>query len=327
MTMKNKPTNKDWFLIVARFMHRKMPWLFMPVTSLYHQWLPDKVTVKIGYYWQLMRADRPIGTFLLMWPTLWALWLANNGAPSLSLITIFLLGTFLMRSAGCVINDYADRNIDGHVSRTKQRPLAQKKISEKEALLLFASLVVMAFFLVLLLNSFTVMLSVGALAIASVYPFMKRYTYFPQVILGAAFAWSIPMAYAASNNSIPAEAWLLYVSVLMWVLAYDTFYGMVDRKDDIKLGVKSTAILFGEADLAIIAVIQFFFMFGLLLLGLRYELHWPYYLGWFIAAGLMGYQFWITRKRKPEQCFKAFLNNNYVGMAIFTGIVGSFLIK
>ncbi|MCO7224531.1 4-hydroxybenzoate octaprenyltransferase [Pleionea sp. CnH1-48] len=270
-----------------------------------------------------MRMDRPIGTYLLLWPTLWALWLASAGFPEAKLLIIFACGVFLMRSAGCVINDYADRNIDAHVKRTENRPLARRDISEKEALILFVVLVSIAFVLVLFLNPFTIYLSFAAVALAATYPFMKRYTYFPQVVLGAAFAWSIPMAFAAVNQEIAAEAWLLYIATLLWVLAYDTLYGMVDRKYDLKIGVKSTAILFGDADLAITAIIQAFFLFGMLLIGHRFEMGWPYYLGWGVATGLIAYQFWIARKRKPEQCFKAFLNNNYVGMALFIGIAFS----
>ncbi len=319
--MNNKKV--DPVKTIANKIYRSAPWLLVPVSELYYQWIPEPWASRLVHFGLLMRINKPIGTFLLLWPTLWALWLASGGPPDLSLLLIFTAGTFVMRSAGCVINDWADRHFDGQVSRTQSRPLAQKKVTEKEVLSLFAVLVLVAFGLVLLLNNFTIALSIGALLIASAYPFMKRYTYFPQVVLGAAFAWSIPMAYAAVNNTVDAEAWLLYISTLMWVLAYDTFYGMVDRKDDLKIGIKSTAILFGEADLPIIAVIQSFFMFGMLLLGARYDLSWPYYFSWFVSVALIGYQLWITRKRKPDQCFKAFLNNNYVGMVLFLGILGS----
>lgn len=324
--IKKTKVQPDLFTRITRWLHVNAPWLFKDVKSLYFEWLPPTAAERIIQYGLLMRVHRPIGTWLLLWPTLWALWLSSNGAPPLSILIIFVIGTFLMRSAGCVINDYADRNFDGYVKRTQDRPLAQGKVKEKEALILFCGLVLSAFLLVLLLNPFTVLLSVGALLIASVYPFMKRYTYFPQLVLGAAFAWAIPMAYAAVKNTIDIEAWVLYISTLMWVLAYDTFYGMVDRKYDIKIGVKSTAILFGEADLSIIGIIQSFFMLGMLLVASRYELNWPFYLSWFIAAGLIGYQFWIARKRKPEACFAAFLNNNYVGMVLFLGIAISYLV-
>ena len=297
------------------------PWLFVPVSSYYQQWIKPQDRQKIALYARLMRLDKPIGTYLLLWPTLWALWLATQGAPSLFHLVIFSLGVFLMRSAGCVINDYADRDFDGKVKRTQARPLATKAISDKEALILFAALSFSAFCLVLTLNALTIYLSFGALAIAICYPFMKRYTYFPQVVLGAAFAWSIPMGFAATTHQVPSDAWLLYLCTLLWVLAYDTFYGMVDRKDDIKVGIKSTAILFGEADLAITGFIQSLFMFGMLLVGSRFELGAYYYISWVIAAALIGYQFWLARKRKPEQCFKAFLNNNYVGMVLFLGMV------
>ncbi len=322
----NTQMRPDRFTRFSRWLHRNAPWLFKDIRTLYFEWLPTKVAERIIQYGLLMRVHRPIGTWLLLWPTLWALWLSSHGAPPLSVLIIFVVGTFLMRSAGCVINDYADRNFDSHVKRTQDRPLAQGKVKEREALTLFCGLVLLAFLLVLLLNPFTVMLSVGALIIASVYPFMKRYTYFPQLVLGAAFAWSIPMAYAAVKSTIDIEAWVLYISTLMWVLAYDTFYGMVDRKYDIKIGVKSTAILFGEADLSIIGIIQSFFMLGMLLVASRYELNWPFYVAWFIAAGFIGYQFWIARKRKPEQCFAAFLNNNYVGMVLFLGIAISYIV-
>ncbi|NVJ61591.1 MAG: 4-hydroxybenzoate octaprenyltransferase [Gammaproteobacteria bacterium] len=321
-----KKTNAqlDLWTRIARWCYRKAPLLFTKVPDIYRDKVPAHVRRPLNAYGQLMRIDRPIGVYLLLWPTLWALLLASDGAPNLSLIVIFTLGTFLMRSAGCVINDIADRNFDGKVKRTKNRPLARGTASVQEALGLFIALSLCAFALVLTLNLFTVALSFGAILIASIYPFMKRHTYFPQVILGAAFAWSIPMAYGAVEGEVPIEAWLMYLSTLMWVLAYDTFYGMVDRKDDLKLGIKSTAILFGDADLPIIAVIQTFFIFGMLLLGVRLELTWPYYVGLLCAVCLMAYQFWITRKRNPEQCFKAFLNNNYVGLIILLGMIGHY---
>ncbi|MCW8877508.1 MAG: 4-hydroxybenzoate octaprenyltransferase [Kangiellaceae bacterium] len=272
-------------------------------------------------YSLLMRVDRPIGTLLLLWPTLWALWLANEQIPPISLIVIFSVGVFLTRSAGCVINDYADRNFDGKVERTKARPLAVGKVSEKEALILFIVLSLLAFSLVLMLNLYSVLLSIVAIGIATIYPFMKRVTYFPQVVLGAAFSMSIPMAFAASINEVPAAAWLLYVANLLWVLAYDTLYGMVDKKDDLKVGIKSTAILFGEADLQIITIIQSFFLFGMLLVGARFDLGLFYYLGVMIAAGLIAWQIYYCRTRKRENCFTAFLNNNWVGAAIFCGIL------
>jgi len=276
---------------------------------------------RFAQYAFLMRVDKPIGILLLLWPTLWALWLAAEGMPDWKLIIIFSLGVFLTRSAGCVINDFADRNFDGKVERTKSRPLATGRVTEKEALLLFIVLALLAFGLVLLLNTLSIFLSVIAIAIATAYPFMKRVTYFPQVVLGAAFSMAIPMAFAATNNDIPQSAWLLYVANLLWVLAYDTLYGMVDKKDDLKVGIKSTAILFGEADLQIIAIIQGFFLFGMLLVGARFELNFWYYLGLALAAGLIAWQLWFCQKREREKCFKAFLNNNWVGASIFCGIL------
>ncbi len=317
----------NWIFSLHTTIKTKIPWLLWPVKDVYEKYISISVRAKLSIYFRLIRADKPIGTYLLLWPTLWALWLANNGAPPLYLLVVFTVGTFLMRSAGCVINDFADRDFDGQVKRTKARPLALKQISSREALSVFAVLIALSFFVVLFLNTYAILLSFVAVAIAAIYPFMKRYTYFPQIVLGAAFAWSIPMAFAASSNKIPAEAWLLYIATLMWVLAYDTFYGMVDRKDDIKIGIKSTAILFGESDLSIIAIIQSLFMLGMLLVGSRYDLAWPFYFSWFIALGLIGYQFWIARKRKPEQCFKAFLNNNYVGMILFLGLVVSYAVR
>lgn len=276
---------------------------------------------RLKQYLLLMRIDRPIGTLLLLWPTLWALWLASENTPDTSLILIFVSGVFLTRSAGCVINDYADRNFDGQVERTKKRPLATGQVSEKEALAVFLILSFLAFILVLLLNKLSIVLSFIAIAIATIYPFMKRVTYFPQVVLGAAFSMSIPMAFAATNNEISSAAWLLYISNLLWVLAYDSLYGMVDKKDDLKVGIKSTAILFGEADLQIIATIQGFFIFGMLLVGLRFELNFWYYMGLLSAILLIVWQLYSCRKREPDKCFAAFLNNNWVGASIFCGIL------
>jgi len=289
-------------------------------TALRAFWSPAR-REKLLQYSRLMRMERPIGTLLLLWPTLWALWLANETVPPVHLLVVFILGVFLTRSAGCVINDYADRHFDGHVERTRHRPLAAGKISEKEALGLFLLLSVLAFALVLTLNLYAIGLSVVAIVIATVYPFMKRFTYFPQAVLGAAFSMSIPMAFAASNNAVPETAWLLYVANLLWVLAYDTLYGMVDKKDDLKIGIKSTAILFGEADLQIIAIIDGFFVFGMLLVGVRFDLNFWYYLGLVVACGLLGWQLYSCRKRQPKRCFSAFLNNNWVGASIFCGIL------
>ncbi len=276
---------------------------------------------RLSQYALLMRIDKPIGSLLLLWPTFWALWLASGGFPEFHLILIFCGGVFLMRSAGCVINDYADRNIDGQVTRTKERPLAVHKVTEKEALLLFVVLALAAFGLVLLLNTLSIILSFAALAIATVYPFMKRVTYFPQVVLGMAFSMAIPMAFAAVQDEIPMTAWLLYITNLLWVLAYDTLYAMVDKKDDLKIGIKSTAIFFGEADLQITAMIQGMFLFGMILLGGQFDLNGYYYLSLVIASLLIAWQIYSCRRRDPQRCFRAFLNNNWVGFVIFCGIL------
>lgn len=273
------------------------------------------------HYLALMRVDRPIGTYLVLWPTLWALFLAAEGWPDWQLLVIFSLGTFLMRSAGCVINDYADRKVDAHVARTRERPFATGSVTEKEALVLFALLCLSAFALVVLTNWLTVLLSLGAVALAACYPFMKRYTHLPQVVLGAAFAWSIPMAFAAQRGELPSTLWLIYIAVLLWTVAYDTFYAMVDRDDDLKIGVKSTAILFGDDDRAITAMLQATVILIMVLVGKQFALSFIYYASLMAAAGLFFYQQQLIRDRRKEDCFKAFLNNHYVGMVICLGIV------
>ena len=270
---------------------------------------------------QLTRLNRPIGILLLLWPTLWALWVAAEGFPKPHLAAIFILGTVLMRTAGCIINDYADRNLDGHVERTKNRPLVTGEISSKEALILALVITILAFVLVLFTNPFTITLSIGAIALAAAYPFMKRYTYLPQIVLGAAFAWSIPMAFAAQINELSNATWLLYASTLLWIVAYDTQYAMVDRDDDIKIGIKSTAILFGDADKIIIGLLQGATLLTLLLLGHQLQLSFWFYLGLLAAGGLFIYQQYLIKDRDKEQCFNAFLNNNWVGIVIFLGFV------
>ncbi|MEQ3695445.1 MAG: 4-hydroxybenzoate octaprenyltransferase [Pseudomonadales bacterium] len=276
-------------------------------------------------YYQLMRIDRPIGTLLLLWPTYMALFLAAGGFPSWKNLAIFTLGVFLMRSAGCVINDYADRNVDGHVARTSQRPLASGAIKASSALKLFAALIAMAFIVVLLTNQFTVLLSVGALLLASAYPFMKRYTHLPQVVLGAAFAWAVPMAFAAELNTVPPEAWLLYAIVVLWAVIYDTFYAMADYEDDLKIGVKSTAVLFGPLAPVIILAMQVGMIAMLLLLAHRFELGAFFTAAIVIAAGLFGYQQLLVRGDSPKP-FEAFLNNHWVGLVLFVGIVLALLL-
>ena len=270
---------------------------------------------------QLMRLDRPIGTYLLLWPTLWALWIAGEGSPSVKNVVIFVLGVVLMRAAGCVINDFADRNLDGHVSRTKGRPMATGKITSREAWLLFALLIALSFVLVLFTNSTTIWLSFGALGVAALYPFMKRYTYYPQVVLGAAFSWGMLMAFTAERGVLPPEAWLLFVANVVWTVAYDTYYAMADREDDLKIGIKSTAILFGEADRVIIATLQGITLLCLILAGERFELGQWFHLGLTVAACCFAWEFVKTRSRKPQVCFKAFLHNHWAGLAILAGII------
>ena len=274
---------------------------------------------------QLMRLDRPVGTLLLLWPTLWAVWIAGNGSPSVRTVIVFTLGVIVMRAAGCVINDFADRNIDGHVKRTEARPLATGALSGKQALMLFCGLAAVAFVLVLFLNTFTILLSFGGLALAVLYPFMKRYTHLPQVVLGAAFSWAIPMAFAAETNSLPAIAWLLYTANLLWTVAYDTEYAMVDREDDLKIGVKSTAILFGEMDRLMIGALQWMALFALWLLGRQLGFGGFWLVGLVVAAGLFVYQHWLMRERSRDGCFKAFLNNQWVGLAILLGLLANYL--
>ena len=273
---------------------------------------------------QLMRLDKPIGILLLLWPTLWSLWLAAEGVPSLKNLMIFTLGCLLMRSAGCVINDYADRDVDLHVKRTHKRPITAGRIPPAHALLLFGVLCLLALGLVLLTNALTIKLAIGAVALTVLYPYCKRHTHLPQIVLGAAFAWSIPMAWAAEKGAITAPVWLVYCSAVLWTLVYDTFYAMVDRDDDLKIGIRSTAILFGEADRAITGVLQGLVILGLLLVGQKFHLHWPYFLGLAVAAALFGWQQYLIREREPAACFRAFLHNHWVGMVIFAGIAGSY---
>ncbi|MBO9495343.1 4-hydroxybenzoate octaprenyltransferase [Thalassotalea sp. G20_0] len=272
---------------------------------------------------QLARLDRPIGIYLLLWPTLWALWLAAEGIPSVGNLVVFILGVVLTRSAGCVVNDYADRHFDGHVKRTRQRPLVTGKITPKEALIYAASLFFVAFLLVLTTNALTIYLSFAALLLASAYPFAKRHTYLPQVVLGAAFGWSIPMAFAAEADTLTTQTWLLFIANLLWTVAYDTQYAMVDRDDDLQIGIKSTAILFGEMDNLIIACFQTFTLIALVMLGLQLELAWPFYASLVAAAAGFTHQQWLTRNREREPCFKAFLSNHWVGSAIFLGLACS----
>ncbi len=280
-----------------------------------------EIKTKLGYYSELIRFERPIGTYLLLWPTLWGLWFAAQGIPELKLLVIFSIGVFLMRSAGCAINDYADRDFDKHVSRTKDRPLTSGKITDKEALGVFVAILLLAFILVLQLNLNTIIFSLFAVVLAATYPYMKRYHHFPQVHLGAAFAWAIPMAFVAVNNTWPpAEAWLLFFASLSLTTAYDTQYGMVDIEDDLQRGMKSTAILFGKYDTFIIGILQLITLILITIVGIITERGIPFYFAIFAAAALIYHQQNLIRNREPAKCMQAFLNNNYFGMLIFIGI-------
>ncbi len=276
---------------------------------------------RLTQYFYLTRLHKPIGIYLLLWPTAWALWLAGAGRPDMGIVLIFVLGVVLMRSAGCVINDYADRHFDGRVERTRERPLATGKVSPKEALWLFAVLCLAAFALVLLLNALTIGLSFAALLLATAYPFMKRYTHFPQVFLGAAFSWAIPMAFAAQTGAVPLLAWWLFGTALLWTVAYDTQYAMVDRADDMKIGIKSTAIWFGVADRWAIGALQAAVLLSLWGIGWRLGFGLSYHLGLLVAAGLALYQYYLIKDREPARCFQAFLNNHWLGLAVFVGLL------
>lgn len=280
---------------------------------------------KLNAYFRLMRLDKPIGILLLLWPTLWALWLASNGWPDNRLLFIFIVGTVLMRSAGCVMNDVADRHFDGHVARTDKRPLVAGEVSVKEALLLATLLSLVAFGLVLTLNALTIALSFAALFLAASYPFTKRFFALPQAYLGIAFGFGIPMAFAAVQGWVPQQAWLMLVANIAWSLAYDTEYAMVDRPDDLKIGIRSSAITFGKYD---VALIMFFYALMLALMayvGALMQLAWIYYVGLVLAGLLILYHFILIKNREPARCFKAFLHNNWVGAAIFAGIFINFL--
>ncbi|EGY29978.1 4-hydroxybenzoate polyprenyl transferase [Candidatus Regiella insecticola 5.15] len=276
-------------------------------------------------YCHVMRLDKPIGSLLLLWPTLWALWLAQRGMPDITILMVFVLGVFLMRAAGCVINDYADRDIDGHVKRTVNRPLVSGAISAYESKILFVVLLLFAFALVLTLNRMTIGLSLVALALAWIYPFMKRITHLPQVVLGVAFGWSIPMGFSAVSSSLPLVCWLLLLANICWTIAYDTQYAMVDRDDDLKIGVKSTAILFGQYDKLVIGALQLVTLLLMITVGYLMQLDNVFYYSILIAGALFLYQQKIIANREPNGCFRAFLNNNYVGLILFLGILFSYI--
>ncbi|CAI0779178.1 MULTISPECIES: 4-hydroxybenzoate octaprenyltransferase [Serratia] len=275
-------------------------------------------------YSHLMRINKPIGTLLLLWPTLWALWLAGKGVPSLSILAVFVVGVFLMRAAGCVVNDYADRAVDGHVKRTAARPMPSGRVSEKEAKVLFVVLVLVSFGLVLTLNAMTIWLSLAALALAWTYPFMKRVTHLPQFVLGAAFGWGIPMAYAAVSESLPLSCWLLLLANICWTVAYDTLYAMVDRDDDLKIGIKSTAILFGRYDKLIVGLLQFATLLLMLWVGYLTQMSGAFYWSLLLAGALFIHQQKQIATRERDACFKAFMDNNYVGLVLFIGIALSY---
>ena len=280
---------------------------------------------RLKLYAQLMRLDKPIGILLLLWPMLWGLWFAAKGMPDWHILVIFVLGTILMRSAGCVINDFADRNIDPHVERTKNRPMAAGKVESKEAVLLAASLSLCAFLLILPLNQFTILLSVPALFLAGTYPFTKRFFAMPQAYLGIAFSFGIPMAFAAQTNSLPSLSWVLMLANLFWVIAYDTAYAIVDKPDDLKIGIKTSAITLGRFDVLGVMLCHGMFIAIMLVIGFLQGMGVVYYAGLAVATVLIAYQFTLIRNRERALCFKAFLHNNWVGMAVFLGIAFDFL--
>jgi 4-hydroxybenzoate polyprenyltransferase len=283
--------------------------------------LPRDAVRQIRNYSKLMRVDKPIGIYLLLWPVLWSLWLAGAGHPDQGLFVVFLLGVFVMRSAGCVLNDYADRKIDPYVERTRDRPLASGAVTPTEALILFVALGLIAIGLASMLNRPAQILAFVAAGLTIIYPFIKRFISIPQFVLGAAFGWAVPMVFAAQTGGTPQLAWLVFGVALVWAVIYDTFYAMIDREDDLKVGVKSTAILFGDVDLFVIAGLQLVMLVGLVLVGLLADLGFWFYAAVVISAGLMTYHLWLARDRKPAGCFAAFMHNHLIGLVIFVGIV------
>lgn len=284
-----------------------------------------EIKARLDLYEKLMRLDKPIGILLLLWPTLWALWLSADGRPDWWVVLVFILGTVLMRSAGCVINDYADRDFDRHVERTRERPLTAGRVSTREALALFAFLSLLAFALVLVLGiPLVIWLSVPAVFLAASYPFTKRFFAIPQAYLGIAFGFGIPMAYAAHQGAVPAEAWWLLLANIFWAVAYDTEYAMVDREDDLRIGIKTSAITFGRFDVAAVMLCYAVTLLLLAWIGSRLALAWPYYFGLAVAAGIMLRHYVWIRGRDRAACFRAFLHNNYVGMVVFAGVLGAY---
>ena len=304
--------------------HKNRLWKSVIRRDLLINWWDMRARGKLALYADLIRLDKPVGWLLLLWPTLWALWIASKGVPTLHLLAVFVPGVFLTRSAGVVVNDLVDRDFDLYVERTRNRPVTTGSVSKKEACGVIAVLALCAFLLVLTTNLLTVLLSVFAVCLTLLYPFMKRYTYLPQVFLGFAFSWGIPMAFAAATGAVPAIAWLIFAANMLWVLIYDTMYAMVDRDDDLRIGVKSTAILLDDADRVIIGIIQVMFMAALYSIGRQTGLGPAYYAALLVAAALFIYQQYLIYDRKPGRCFKAFLNNNWVGVAIFSGIALSY---
>jgi len=289
-------------------------------TSAFAQFAPEIVS-QLRNYGKLMRVDKPIGIWLLLWPTLWALWLAGEGAPDQGLFAVLVIGVFVMRSAGCVLNDFADRKIDPYVERTRTRPLATGAVAPLEALTLFTALGLIAIGLATMLNKQAQILAVVGAALTIIYPFIKRYMSIPQFVLGLAFGWGVPMAFAAQTGETPELAWLVFGIALVWAIIYDTFYAMVDREDDRKIGVKSTAVLFGEVDLFVIAGLQLVMILGLLFVGFRAELGFWYYLSVACATAMMAWHLWLARDRQAAGCFEAFLKNHQIGLVVFIGIV------
>ena len=280
---------------------------------------------KFKQYLLLIRLNRPIGIFLLLWPTLWGLWIASEGFPNTKILVVFLFGVFLMRSAGCILNDIIDKDFDKFVTRTQNRPLASDKLSSIEAFIVAVSLIFIAFLLVLTTNTLTVQLSFVAIILAGTYPFLKRHTYLPQFFLGLTFGWSIPMAFAATTNSIPKIAWLLLIANILWAVVYDTIYAMIDREDDLKIGIKSTAILFDDADRFIIGLIQSLALIALIIIGQQASLNTIYYFSLIIGGCLFLYQLYLIRNRDPKKCMQAFLNNNWFGLVVFIGLFINYL--
>ena len=322
----SKTFSRKVWTIVTKYYHISRNYLFIisakVILACRTHW--PAVRYRLQQYSFLIRLDRPVGIYLLLWPTLWGLWIAAEGVPDTKVLIVFVLGVILMRSAGCVLNDIADQRFDPHVARTKTRPIASGKISSFEAMLLALGLIAIAFLLVLTMNWLTIQLAFVAVLLAGIYPFMKRYTYLPQFFLGLAFGWAIPMAFAAQTGSVPQIAWLLLIANILWSVVYDTMYAMVDREDDLKIGVKSTAILFDDADRVIIGIIQVLVLATLIMTGKQAQLGSYYYIGLAIASCFFIYQQFLIKNREPAQCMRAFLNNNWFGLTVFAGLLLDF---